>query len=47
MGIHFYIIGMIGILMLVLAVRDWRNPSANARSIIVSLGVFGTFAGIT
>jgi hypothetical protein len=47
MGIHIYLIGLIGIFMLYLAARNWRNPSTNARSIIVSLGMFGTFAGIT
>lgn len=43
MTTHYYVIGLIAIVMLFLALQDWVSPSANRRSIIVSLGVLGTF----
>ncbi|MCI4411606.1 MAG: hypothetical protein JHC38_08010 [Thiotrichales bacterium] len=47
MSSHYVVIGLIVVLMLYLALRDWVHPSANRRSIIVSLGVLGTFYGIS
>lgn len=47
MTTHYYVIGLIAIVMLFLALQDWVSPSANRRSIIVSLGVLGTFFGIS